>query len=66
MVPRTLEACVHVTRRVLSLSRASRSRAVSLGPWSGARVGCHHFTTRPSRSARLTHGATFASSGGMI
>src|SRR6187402_3430822 len=59
MVPRMLEACVHVTMAVLSESNSLRSDARSLGLYFV--FGIHHLIIIPRRSAIETQGAMLAS-----
>lgn len=58
--PRTLLACVHVTRRVLGDSKVVRSAGESRGLVDLA-WGVHHFSARFRRLARSFQGAMLAS-----
>lgn len=59
IVPKMLEACVHVTSTVFSVSRSLRSDASSLGFVPA--LGDHHLMVRFWRAARSTQEAMLAS-----
>ncbi len=59
IVPRMLDACVHVTMTVLGESKLGRSDARSLG--FCLVLGFHHLMIKLRRAARSTHDAMLAS-----
>lgn len=60
IVPRTLLACVQVTRAVFSDNRGRRLSTVKIRSCGGD-DGVHHFKTKPRTSAIRTHADILAS-----